>query len=242
MDTIKRLFAGLGLSKNSFLVYEKLFTTGPMSITKLHEKTALHRPEIYRILDELAQRKLISPTHQGKRKTYVAAPANGVRDIFATYLEEVEKVLPELQTSYRSDRTKPTITLHEGRGGITSVFADLIDSTNRGETFYRFSSERDLNRTNTYLPRDYRKKRDAKGLERFVITAPRIGKEKKVRMERAMKYIPEGFDLFDQDVIELIYADKVAFIDLASETSLIINSARLADFHKKLFRLLYQKL
>ena len=209
---------------------------------ELHETTALHRPEVYRILNELASRKLISTTHQGKRKAYIAAPATSVRDIVASYLDEVEKVLPELQTSYRSDRSKPSITLHEGRSGVTSVFADLIDSTSRGETFYRFSSERDLNRTNTYLPRDYRKKRDAKGLERFVITAPRIGKEKKTRMERAMKYIPEGFDLFDQDVIELIYSDKVAFIDLASETSLIINSARLADFHKKLFRLLYQKL
>jgi sugar-specific transcriptional regulator TrmB len=179
---------------------------------------------------------------EGKRKQFVAAPPERVSDLFADLAQEMDEALPVLTREYAKSQETPTITHHEGRSGVTGIFADLVESTKRGETFYRYSSEKDLSHTNTYLPRDYRKKRDEKKLERFVITAPRIGKGKKVRMERAMKYIPEGFDLFDQDIIELIYAHKVAFIDLNTESGFVIESAPLADFHKKLFRLLYQKL
>lgn len=242
MDTLNRLLGGLGLSPRAREMYLHLFKAGPSTISEVAQSVTFHRPEIYRAIDELSLRSLAFVRTEGKRKRYVAAPPNKVRDIFAEYLKDAEAAMPELVTSYRDSKEKPSITTYEGRSGVTSVFADLVDSSKRGETFYRVSSESDLERTNTYLPRDYRKKRDAKGLERFVITAPRIGKGKKVRMERAMKYIPEGYDLFEQDIIELIYADKIAFIDLSTETSFIITSPRLADFHKKLFRLLYQKL
>jgi len=242
MNELHTLLTQIGVSKVARVSYVALFSSGALSITDLAKQAKLYRPQTYEALEELKERGLVSVLPKGKRVLYLAAPPSKVRDLLAELLAKVEVALPELETAYRRDKNKPTIVAYEGRSGVTSVFADLVDSQKRGETFYRYSSEKDLDRTNTYLPRDYRKKRDAKGLERFVITAPRIGKGKKVRMERAMKYIPEGFDLFDQDVIELIYANKIAFIDLNTETSFIVENTKLADFHKKLFRLLYQKL
>lgn len=242
MNELNTLLTQIGVSKVARASYLALFSSGALSITDLAKRAKLYRPQTYEALEELKGRGLVSALPKGKRVLYLAAPPSKIRDLLAELLAKVEVALPELETAYRRDKNMPAIIAYEGRSGVTSVFADLIDSQKRGETFYRYSSEKDLDRTNTYLPRDYRKKRDAKGLERFVITAPRIGKGKKMRMERAMKYIPEGFDLFDQDVIELVYANKIAFIDLNTETSFIIENAKLADFHKKLFRLLYQKL
>ena len=232
----------MGVSEVGRGVYSALFADGASTITELSRKTKEYRPRIYAAIGELTKRGFVSKAIKGKRNVYVAAPPAVLRNSAQETLLSIERDLPELECAYSGDVRRPSITLYEGREGVASVFADLVDSEKKGGTFYRYSSERDLERTNTYLPRDYRKKRDAKGLERFVITAPRIGKGKRARMERAMKYIPPGFDLFDQDVIELIYADKVAFIDLNTETSFIVASANLADFHKKLFRLLYQKL
>lgn len=242
MQEIEKLLTNIGIGVQARSVYGALYTHGPLSVVHIAEKSGLYRPQVYEALEELISRKMVSVATKGKRKLYVAAPPAMLRDIALEFLATVERRLPELEEGYYRGESKPSIVTHEGRSGVTSVFADLVAASAKGETFYRYSSECDLDRTNTYLPRDYRKKRDAKKLERFVITAPRIGKGKKVRMERAMKYIPEGFDLFDQDVIELIYANKVAFIDLNTETSFIITNAKLAEFHKKLFRLLYQKL
>jgi sugar-specific transcriptional regulator TrmB len=242
MEKLYILLEEIGIVKIEKAVYCTLYAGGPLSVTDIARKTRKYRPQIYEALHVLKERGLVSEAKKGMRTIYVAAPPSRLREIAEEFLGTLERALPDLETSYRAGKDKPRITILEGRVGVTSVFADLIESQKKGETFFRYSSEKDLDRTNTYLPHDYRKKRDAKSLERFVITAPRIGRGKKVRMERAMKYIPEGYDLFDQDVIELIYADKVAFIDLNTETSFIIESAKLADFHKKLFRVLYQKL
>jgi sugar-specific transcriptional regulator TrmB len=242
MEKLLNLLSRLGLSDTEREVYKYLFQNGKCSVVGIAKALSLHRPHLYRVLELLLDRGLVLTVIEGKRKQFVAAPPERVSDLFADLAQEMDEALPVLTREYAKSQETPTITHHEGRSGVTGIFADLVESTKRGETFYRYSSEKDLSHTNTYLPRDYRKKRDEKKLERFVITAPRIGKGKKVRMERAMKYIPEGFDLFDQDIIELIYAHKVAFIDLNTESGFVIESAPLADFHKKLFRLLYQKL
>lgn len=242
MQKLLSLLQRVGVSDAELRVYEYLFREGKSSVVGIARALSLHRPKLYQLLEQLHARGLVSAIIQGKRKFFIAAPPERVSDLLSSLSREMDEALPSLKEEYCAMKDKPTITHYEGHSGVTSVFADLVESTKRGETFYRYSSEKDLAHTNTYLPRDYRKKRDEKKLERFVITAPRIGKGKKARMERAMKYIPEGFDLFDQDVIELIYAHKVAFIDLNTESGFVIESAPLADFHKKLFRLLYQKL
>ena len=242
MDKLKQLLTALGLDAQAIRVYTHLFAVGESGVVDVALALRIHRPRLYQIIESLTKRGLIIVVTRGKRKKYIAASPERVSDIFAQLSNEMNAALPELRREYRRSKEKPVIVHYEGKTGVTSVFADLVESSKRGETFYRYSSEKDLAHTNTYLPRDYRKVRDEKKLERFVITAPRVGRGKQSRMERAMKYIPEGFDLFDQDVIELIYANKVAFIDLNTENSFVIESAPLADFQKKLFRLLYQKL
>ncbi len=242
MEKLSQLLSSLGVSHEEASLYTLLFTEGALSVTEITKQGKLHRPRAYTLLASLRARGLVDVHVQGKRQSYVAASPEKLKDIVTRMAQQTDSIFSELRSMYGGGKEKPAITVHEGGAGVTQVFRDLVESSKKGETFYRYSSEKDLDRTNAYLPRDYRKMRDAKGLERFVITAPRIGKGKKVRMERAMKFIPEGFDLFDQDVIELIYGAKVAFIDLNTETSFIIESPKLADFHKKLFRLLYQKL
>jgi len=242
MEKLSRILELLGVNTQERSLFTLLFTEGALPIGEIARRAKLHRPRAYTLISSLRTRGLVDVHLRGKRREYVAASPEKLKDIVSQIATTTEAMLPDLTRAYRAGKEKPVITVHEGSSGVTQVFRDLVESSARGETFYRYSSEKDLEHTNTYLPRDYRKIRDEKKLERFVITAPRIGKGKKLRMERAMKFIPQGFDLFDQDVIELIYANKVAFIDLNTETSFVIECAQLADFHKKLFRLLYQKL
>jgi len=169
-----------------------------------------------------------------------------LRNLVEASLLELDHALPKLAERYKMRGKAPFVRVFEGKKGITAVFNNLVERLPKGGTFYRISAERDLARTNSYLPKDYREKRDAKSLERFVITERAIGEQKKKRMERAMKYFPCGDKksdvVFDQDTIELIYADTIALVDLNTETALVVESPPLAEFQKKLFRLLYQKL
>jgi len=54
--------------------------------------------------------------------------------------------------------------------------------------------------------------------------------------------IPKLYDLFEDNISKIIYANKVAIIDYESETSFIIENKKLADFEKKIFKLLFKYL
>jgi len=246
MEQIKKLLKRLGLSEAACTVYLALLESPPLGVSEISRKTGEYRPAIYRALAELARRELVSTASGRKRRLYGAESPERLRTLVETSLTELDHALPELTERYKMRGKVPFVRVFEGKKGITAVFSNLIDTLPKGGIFYRISAERDLARTNSYLPRDYRERRDAKALERFVITSKEIGEQKKGRMERAMKYFPGGDKksevVFDQDTIELIYADTIAFMDLNTEMALIVESPPLAEFQKKLFRLLYQRL
>lgn len=242
MIHIEKLLHQLGLSVTAGTVYLTLLESLPLGVSDIARKTGEYRPAIYRALAELTRHELVTFTPGKKRKLYSAEPPEQLRNLVEASLAELDHALPELSERYKLRGKSPFVRVFEGKKGITAVFNNLIERLPKGGTFYRISAERDLARTNAYLPKDYREKRDAKALERFVITSKEVGEQKKGRMERAMKYFPKGDVAFDQNTIQLIYADTIAFMDLNTETALVVESPPLAEFQKKLFRLLYQKL
>jgi hypothetical protein len=66
--------------------------------------------------------------------------------------------------------------------------------------------------------------------------------EKKPRLERELVVIPPEYDEFTDDVQMIVYGNKVAFIEYNTEASIIIENAFIAEFQKKLFKLLYKSL
>ncbi len=134
------------------------------------------------------------------------------------------------------------ITYLKGPSGIRAAFDDVIERMPKGEMFYRYTSERDVAAVNRYLSPDYRIRRDKKKLERRVISNPISGKAKRSRLERFIKFIPQQTDMFDHNIIQLVYADSVAFINLNTEEVSIIRDRELARFQSVIFNQLYGKL
>jgi hypothetical protein len=92
------------------------------------------------------------------------------------------------------------------------------------------------------LPKNYREKRDKKELERYVIMSSKCAKKKFPRLEREIKIIPENIDEFQDNILMTIYSNKVAFIDFNDESSILIENKKIAEFQKKLFKLLFKSL
>jgi pantothenate kinase len=114
----------------------------------------------------------------------------------------------------------------------------MILSSPKGSTIYRYSSRKAFEIKNI----NYHKLRDLKKIERKVITSEEKSKIKKSKLERFVKNIPKEIDLFDDNVSQFIYENKIAFIDYEKKVSFIIESKKIADFQKKIFKILYSKL
>lgn len=238
----QEILAKIGLNEKESAIYLTLLERGPALISQIEKQTGLHRPAIYKSLTTLLSRGFVTTAPKGKQRRYVAESPDKLRSSMSELVSAFEGLLPELEASHHAREKKPIVKFLEGKDGITFALNDIVTSLKRSEVFYRYSSAKDSRKNEKYLPRDYRKVRDEKGLQRFVITTEGTMVGKKPRLERAVKFIPASLGLFDYDITEIIYGGKIAFLDYNTETAFIVENAVIAEFQKKIFKLLYDKL
>lgn len=233
----------IGLNKHESAIYLALLELGPSHIADIAEKASIHRPIVYKSIPSLLNRNLITQTKRGKRTFYAAEPPNKLEALFDDLKIDFFEILPDLEDTYSNSEQKPRVRFLEGRDGTKRVFDDIVRSLKKGDVFYRYSSNADgQEKKDKYVPRFYRKMRDEKKLERQVITNEQTAGKKISKLERFIKIMPDDFGPFDHGVTEVIYGDKIAFIDYNSETAMIIESKKIADFQKHIFKVFYKKL
>lgn len=238
---IHTIFQRLGLPKHADVIYTLLQRTNPLSATAICQNAKLHRPAVYHALSSLLAHRFVYTTKIGKRQVYHAADPSLVATVFSETSSRVADSITKKAISDDIYKQKEVRFL-SGFKGIQAAFDDVIIHLKPREIFYRYTSEKNLDAVNQYLSKNYRILRDKKKLERMVISNPISGMRKKSRLERFIKFIPPAMDLFDQNIIQLVYGDRVSLIDLNTERVLIIENKALADFQKIIFRQLYNKL
>lgn len=237
---LRIIFDRLGFPKHSAEVYEALEKIGASSVSAISKKVRAHRPAIYRCLAALEDNKLIARKDFGKRTYYGAEPRARITALFSKAMQGVREVGEAVPAGPQN--SMGAIRYFEGSNTIPSIFNDVVEHCGRGDTFYRYTSERDLDAVNSKLPSDYRKRRDGKRLERLVISNPESGKRKRNRLERFIKFLGAQKESFHQNAIELLYGERIAFIDLNSERGFIIENKTLVEFQKTIFLALYKRL
>ena len=236
------ILISLGIPEKWAEIYLCLLEKWDQSIAELCINTDSHRMEIYRQIPLLIESWLIVERLKWKRKLYSATSPQVIRDLYSEKQEQNESHIEKLMEQYSYRDRKPRVIYQEWKKWISYIFADIVNNLSHGDVFYRISSEKDTNIANSYLPKDYRKKRDAKQLERYVITSESGAKEKRPRLEREMLIIPKELDDFEDNISLTLYSNKIAYIDFTTKTSIIIEQKELADFHKKMFRIMYMSL
>jgi sugar-specific transcriptional regulator TrmB len=238
----EQLLEKIGLSKEEGKIYLALLGSKPETVSGIAKLSGLYRPVIYKLLPGLIEKGLVVKVVHGKHNHFSAESPERLETLLDVVAKNIKQAIPELMNSFASCNTKPVIKFLEGHKGIESVFDDLVRSLKKGDIFYRYSSGRDVKRNERYLPERYREMRDQKQLERFVITNESTASAKKPRLERGIKIIPRKYGFFDYDITEIIYGNNVAFIDYNTETALVIENKVIFEFHKNLFKILYDML
>ncbi len=238
LSVLKRL----GLNEKEANIYLGLVENWLSTITEIIERSSLHRPEAYRMLPVLKEQWFISEVRRWKKRLFSAESPEKLSILLESLSKDLDNVLPDLLSKHSSAQKRPLVKYFEWAKWISSVFTDIVNTLNKWDIFYRISSEKDVDKANSYLPKDYREKRDKKHLERYVIMSETQKQAKKPRLEREVVTIPPHLDEFSDDVHMVIYWNKVAFIDYNSESTIIIENSFIASFQLKLFKMLFKSL
>ncbi len=232
----------LGLSPEESAIYLTLLEHGAANVSDISRRSKVHRPGVYQVLPGMMEKGLVSLVPHGKQKWFAAEPPEKLQILLDAARADFEKALPDLERAYAVNSKKPTVKSFDGVQGIRFVYDDLLRTLKRGDTFYRYSAQHEFAAGERYLPPQYRERRDAKGLQRFVITSSAVMKKKKPRLERAIKVVPPRYGLFDYGITQLVYGDKIAFIDYNTDTATIIENPVIAKFQATLFKILFDQL
>lgn len=242
-ESINKLLEQLGLSKNEIKVYLALLKINTGLITDIANTANLPRQTVYRAIPSLIEKKLIHTSPKGKRQEYTASEPVKIKSLVDKLRFDVDELLPDLNDLYdNKTKTAPTTKVLTGSPGITYVLNDILSTLKHGGAYYRYSSIDNIDRTNKYLPKYFRRNRDQKDLIRYVITNNSNLKRKAKKNKRFVKAINEEFQLFDYNIMQIIYGNKVGIIDYNTETSVIIESKNIANFQRKVFLSLFQNL
>lgn len=244
LDTIMReLLKKIGLNEIETKLYEALVNKGSLSVSGLALATGLYRPQVYKYIPKLIAKDLVVESRLGRRTVYQAESPRQLEKIVEGLKLEVQEQLPRLLQMYSTTENRLNVSYFSGESGLRHVYADLIATCKKGDIFYRYESPRNYHVVRKYLPKEYYVRfRDKMEVDRLIITNEVTKQQKKQRLGRLIKVVPPKYDLFDYDITQLIYGNKVAVIDFRSETATLIESASFAEFQRKIFKLLFDKL
>ncbi len=241
MDTFE-LLTHTGLSKKEAAVYTALLERGVLSLSDISRDTHINRPALYELLPRMQKKGLVSLVKAKRRVQYKAESPDRILQTYSDEHKDIEERLKTLTQDFeRGFHDKPIIKYFEGRHGVVFVFDDIARTLPRGGTFYRYSARKGRDHAD-FERSHYVKVREAKRIERVVITSQEKALEKVPKLDRSVKAVPKEFDLFEDNISLLIYGDKIAYIDYNSNTAFIVESSKIARFQEKIFKLLYKKL
>lgn len=243
MQKYINLLKWLWLGENATKVYLSLLENWSSSIVDIANNTNLHRVQIYRLLPTLIDWWFVLLSKEWKRKIYNPAQPEIINQEYEKILKNQRNLVEELNDKYSNLTKKTNVIFKKWLKWIHNVYNDIVNSLDKWDVFYRITSEIDVDKINNhYIPKWYKDKRDKKEIERYIIMSDKTASLKKPKLEREIKIIDSREEKFDDNIIFTIYADKVSYVDFNTETSILIESKEIADFQKKVFKLLFKNL
>jgi sugar-specific transcriptional regulator TrmB len=240
MNEFKGILRQLGFSRTAEQIYFILLKRGSCSIVDLAQATRKHRPAIYKALPELINANLAAKIIKGKRILYKAESPAIISSISKSYSENINLALPVLLESFHNRDKKAKISFFEGKEGIATVYEQLISDTDKGGAIYRYESPRDYTKNKRYYPSLYWKRAGRTGdIDKFVITNKKTQEKRHKNLNRFSKAVNIPFE---DNITQITGNNKVVFIDYDTETAIVIENKRFADYQKSIFKLLFEKI
>ncbi|MBC7981953.1 hypothetical protein H7X65_02645 [Candidatus Parcubacteria bacterium] len=233
-------FSKIGLSKIDTIIYITLLNNPDLSPSDISKLTKLHRPSIYNSIENLLELNLILISSKGKRVVYTAQSPEKLETLFKKTEDEFFNEIEDLHHVYNLNKNKMQISVGSGKQAIEDLYSDVVEETPKNGSYFRYSTVYSNKIRDRYVPKNYKSIRDKKQLERFVITGAQNIPRK--TLGRSVKIVPEKYGLFDDSINLVIYGNKVSIVDYNSESTITITHKEFAEFQKKVFKILFDKL
>ena len=233
----------IGLNDKESQVYLALLELEDALVSEISEKTKINRSLLYSILEELADKGIVTYILKNNVRYYRAAEPSKILSMIKEKEKVLESILPDLISMHKPRKNKPVVEILEGKEGIKTILNDVLRQRQEwfafnvpgkgpeilGPTVHGFENERQKNRINLNVicvNTEQGKKR---------------GKEFAKMKYTKVKYAAEPYE---SPASNWIYGDRIVIIFWYKEFPFAIRiiDKNLAESYKNYFKALWSKL
>lgn len=239
---MQNILKDYGLNEKESQVYLATLELGEATGFQIFKKTALKKPTVYYVLEELHKRGLINQTKKEKKRYFVAEDPEKIKKDLVDKLKVFDELLPELRSIYNSKVNKPKLRFYEGKEGVKEVYKDTLRFKSE---ILAFASERMMHTLGKDFSDEYVAKRVKNEIPvRAIMPSTDFLHKNYVRKNlahlRIVKLIDEKKYNFPIEIN--IYANKVALMSFRDELGLIIESDEISKMMKMMFEYFWRTL
>lgn len=237
------ILSEIGLSDGEIKIYSTLLRSGPLPISKIHEKVRIERRNIYDILNKLIERGLVSYIKENKRKVFRISHPTRILEYLEEKREDIERKKQQIKTELPTlveafDKKQPSIDAEIFRGseGVKTVWNSMLESK---EIYWLGAGD--------YIPfmlpiffRNWTAKRAKKGIPMKMLYRGDAKRPKKeVLPLETKKFLPPDFN--SNPVVTAIFGNSIVnFIYKEDFFTIVIQSKDLADHYRMYFKYLWK--
>jgi len=249
---LDNILAKIGLSPKEIKIYLTSLRLGSQPASVIAKYTEINRPTIYDIFEGLIKKGLATKTTKGTVAYFQVLDPNNLlnylerdKNEYSRKIEkqkkEVEEIIPALKSLENPASTKPKVQFFEGEKGMREAYEDTLKST---EAIRAYANVEDMHKALPNFFPEYYKRRTDEGISIRAISPDNelsIERHSHDKEEaRVMKLVPK--EKYDFSPELNIYDDKVLIASWQEKMAILIQSKEIADLHKKMYDLLWEKL
>lgn len=236
----KKILKQIGLTENEIQVYLTLLKIGSSDVSTIAGNSGLYRPYVYDTLKRLQEKGLVSFVLKDNKKFFQAVHPSHLIEIEKEKLEELGKLVPQLEGFLKSPKEETKVELYSGKKVVRVVQKDVLKTLleNGGENLVIGVDEKRFMETDPII------------MEQFFNQMKKNKLKERVLVRKGDNYLPAhkestiykflSKDFFDPTSI-FIYNNKVAIIIFGEPLhGLIIDSRILSNAYRKQFNLLWK--
>jgi sugar-specific transcriptional regulator TrmB len=249
---IEKALTDIGLSNKEARLYLACLRLGSQTASGIARYAGLNRTTVYDLFDGLIKKGLATKIDKGAAVYFqVLDPKNLISYLerekteYARKIEkkkqEIEEILPAIQSIESTATTKPKVQFFEGEKGMREAYEDTLTSAG---PIRAYANVEEMHKgLPEFFPEYYQRRHDKNIAVRAISPDNALSKErhKHDREElREMILIPKEQYSFSPELN--IYNDKVLIASWREKMAIIIQSEEIADLHRKIYDLVWNKL
>ncbi len=115
-----------GLDAKELEIYKRLLGLKRATVLELAMISGEKRSNLYRILDELLKKRLVSEIYEDKKHYFIAESPKKLVEFINREKEKLQAILPELESLEKEALERPKIKYFEGKSGVKTLYDELL--------------------------------------------------------------------------------------------------------------------